>query len=320
MKNKEILKMQFTSYWSYFAIVTACKLGVFDFLYNNQAGVNSIASKLSLNRLALEKLLDALVEGKMLIFENGKYQNSEQTELLTEKHPESLKYACLNWFEDHLKAWQNLPQTIITGKSHFELNYNTDYFTYISSNNQKLHDYHKAMREYALDDYRNICSIIDFSIHKSVMDVGGGASVLTNIIKANNFDVECINFDLPEVIKLFPQKDVQSVKGNFFEYIPPLSDAIILARIIHDWDDEKASTIIQNCYQALPEGGKLYIIENCKDLCDKNLSLLSLNMMLICNSFERSSKEYTKLAENCEFSFIEMRKLNELQTIIVFKK
>lgn len=320
MKDKEILKSQFTSYWSYFTIATACKLGIFDYLSNNEANIDLIANRFNLNKLALQKLLDSLVEIEMLVLNYGKYTNSSKSELLTENHPESLKYACLNWFDDHLLAWQHLPETIKTGNSYFENKYKTDYFSYISNDREKLMAYHKAMREYALDDYRNICTVIDFSKHKSVLDVGGGTSVLSAIIKNNNPHVDCINFDLPEVIAMFTNNSIKKISGDFFENIPSVADAIILSRIIHDWNDTKATLILKNCYISLPENGTLYIIENCKDFCENKLSLLSLNMMLMCNSFERSSNEYISLAENCDFSFIEMRKLNELQTIMIFKK
>lgn len=320
MRTKEKLKTLFTSYWSYFAIATACKLGVFDFLSNNESNINKLAKGLNLDKFALQKLLDFLEKNEMLRLVNGQYTNTEESDLLTENHPESLKYACLNWYAEHLMAWQKLPDTIITGKSFFDLNYNTDFFSHLSSDKEKLQAYHKAMREYARDDYKHICSIVDFGIHKSVMDVGGGTSVLTHIIKNNNQNLECINFDLPEVIKLFPNNITTNVAGDFFEHIPALSDAIILSRIIHDWEDEKAKIIISNCYKALPKNGTLYVIENCKDLVENDLSLLSLNMMLICNSVERASHEYIKLAEQCNFLYEEMRKLNDLQTIMIFKK
>jgi hypothetical protein len=42
------------------------------------------------------------------------------SEFLTENNPESLKYACLNWSDEHSIAWQHLDFSIKTGKSSFE--------------------------------------------------------------------------------------------------------------------------------------------------------------------------------------------------------
>ncbi|KAG2324348.1 hypothetical protein Bca52824_007076 [Brassica carinata] len=41
----------------------------------------------------------------------------------------------------------------------------------------------------------------------------------------------------------------------------PRGDAIILKRMLHDWSDEDCAKILKNCWKALPECGKLIIME-----------------------------------------------------------
>ena len=89
---------------------------------------------------------------------------------------------------------------------------------------------------------------------------------------------------------------------------------------MHDWNKEKANIIINNCFEALPNNGALYIIENCSDNIKVDLSLLSLNMTAMCESYERSSNQYIDLAEKTGFHFKQAIKLNELQTILIFIK
>ena len=43
-------------------------------------------------------------------------------------------------------------------------------------------------------------------------------------------------------------------------------------------------------------------------------------MAVICESYERSSKEYCSLANKMNFKFNQELTLNELQTILIFKK
>jgi len=83
---------------------------------------------------------------------------------------------------------------------------------------------------------------------------------------------------------------------------------------------ELVFNILQNCFKSLPQNGTLYVIENCTDKIQTNLSLLSLNMAVMCQSFERSSIEYKKLCEATGFSFQEEKQLSYLQTILIFKK
>ncbi|OAV67223.1 Carminomycin 4-O-methyltransferase [Bacteroidales bacterium Barb6XT] len=132
--------------------------------------------------------------------------------------------------------------------------------------------------------------------------------------------MECYLFDLPKVIENVKIDNINTIEGNFFEDIPRLADAIILSRVLHDWSDEKAIVILQNCYNALPSNGTLYVIENCADKIDIDLSLLSLNMIAICESNERTSQEYIDLAKKTEFRIKSEIKLNELQTILIFTK
>ena len=85
-------------------------------------------------------------------------------------------------------------------------------------------------------------------------------------------------------------------------------------------NDEKAKLILKNSFEALPQNGTLYVIENCSDKIKIDLSLLSLNMTAMCESYERTSAQYISLCENSGFQFNRETKLNELQTILIFKK
>ncbi|MFM6037944.1 MAG: methyltransferase, partial [Sphaerospermopsis kisseleviana] len=45
----------------------------------------------------------------------------------------------------------------------------------------------------------------------------------------------------------------QTVSGSFFEAVPSGGDAYLLKHIVHDWDDERAIKILQNCRNAMDE-------------------------------------------------------------------
>jgi hypothetical protein len=51
------------------------------------------------------------------------------------------------------------------------------------------------------------------------------------------------------------------IAGSFFESIPSGSDALILKSVIHDWDDEHSTKILENCRRALVPGAKLLLVE-----------------------------------------------------------
>jgi hypothetical protein len=316
---KDNLKSFFTEHWKYMAVSTACKLNLFENLQEAKT-TKQLAKELSLNEEKLNLLLNALHQVDFLSKVEDCFKTNFLSEFLTESNPESLKFACLNWSSEHLTAWQNLDFSIKTGKSSFEEIYGKPFFDYLNDFPEKLHAYQKAMYEYAKDDYKILSDVIDFSKHKSVMDVGCGYGAVLENIKAKNPNVECILFDLPKVIDRITIPNIKKIGGNFFEKIPNQSEAIVLSRVLHDWNDEKAKFIFKNCFEALPNYGILYVIENCTDKIEIDLSLLSLNMTAMCESYERTSAQYILLCENAGFQFHSETKLNELQTILTFKK
>ena len=317
MKDK--LKSFFTQYWRYLAVSTACELNLFDALKTPKT-TKQLANELSLHEKTLSHLLEALVNIEFLTKEESLYKINSLSELLTEDHSESLKYACLNWSKEHLRAWQELSYSVKTGKNAFEKIYKLPFFDYLNKNPKKLSNYHKAMFQYAKDDYKNLPNIIDFNKHNSIIDVGGGYGALISNIQSKYPNLKCILFDLENVIENVSIPNIQKIGGSFFDTIPIKTDAIILSRILHDWNDEKALQILKNCFNTLTDKGTLYVIENCIDKTKIDISLLSLNMTIMCESYERTSKEYCSLANKINFKLYQEIKLNELQTIIIFKK
>jgi len=314
------LKKLFTGYWEYLAVNTACRLNLFDLIQANKNSLQDLVTHTDADKNSLNLLLESLVENKFLKKDNNKFYLTEISTLLTDDNPESLKNACILWGTEHMDAWQNLDYTVKTGKPAFEKIYKQPFFDYLNKNNERLDNYHKAMYEYARDDYKNICDKIDFKDSNIIMDVGGGYGALINNIIKQCPQIKCILFDKPEVISNVKTNNYTKIGGDFFEKIPRVADTIIMSRVIHDWNDDKATTILKNVYQSLPENGILYLIENLTDKIEDKASLLSINMSVMTNSFERTESEYIIIAENVGFKFTYTKKNNQLQYVLKFKK
>jgi hypothetical protein len=293
METSNNLKSLFTEHWKYMAVNTACKLNLFDAIDNEKLNSNQLAKQLNLDKNSLETLLKALVLINFLETNKDVYSLNESSLQLTENHPKSFKYASMVWADEHLTAWQNLDYSIKTGKSSFKHLTGENYFEYLK---------------------------IDFKKNKSILDVGGGYGAAILSIKGNGPEIECALFDLKKVIQNCNLPTIKVVEGDFFATIPIGYDAILLSRILHDWNYEKCKVILDNCFKALPKGGTLYVIENCADLIEVDLSLLSLNMLVMCESYERTLSEYKNLCENAGYKFQNTIKLNDLQTILIFEK
>ncbi|CAL1408581.1 unnamed protein product [Linum trigynum] len=97
---------------------------------------------------------------------------------------------------------------------------------------------------------------------KTLVDVAGnsGDSLRMILPKFPNIR-EGINFDLPEVVAKAPViPNVKHVGGDMFKSIPS-GDAIFMKWALTAWTEEECKKVMENCYKALPQGGKLIVIE-----------------------------------------------------------
>ena len=315
---KSELKNTFTTYWHYLALQKACQFNIFDWIEKGENTLHLIANAEALNQNALTHLLDFLVESAYLDKKGVYYELTPKGAFLTENHHESLKETCLLWGQEHLAAWQNLDYTLQTGKPSFNHLYQASFFDYLDTRPQKLKNYHLGIVAYAHDDYKNLPTLCDFSKYKTIADVGGGVGVLINLVAQHYPKTHCVLFDLPQVTALIPNQESLSYEvksGNFFEPLSFKTDAIILSRVLHDWNDEKALHILKNCKAALNKGGDLYILEILQN--EVQTPLLNLNLLLTCESYERTLQEYQLFLTKVSLTIKTIQPLNDLQQILI---
>src|SRR5438552_2138871 len=109
----------------------------------------------------------------------------------------------------------------------------------------------------------DILAAYDFGGVCHLMDVGGGSGELIGAVAKEYPRLRATVFDLPrcaetakEHLRRAGVSDRASfLEGDFFKAVPAVADAIILKSVIHDWDDARSGTILQNCRRALPENG-----------------------------------------------------------------
>ena len=100
---------------------------------------------------------------------------------------------------------------------------------------------------------------------------------------------------------------IKFLAGDFFETVPVGADVILMKSIIHDWNDERSLKILGNCRRALPENGKLLLVErimpelpNVSDE-DRDQAMSDLNMLRGPGGLERTEKQYGRLLHDSGF-------------------
>lgn len=314
------LKSSFTAHWGYMALRAACKLNLFDQLLQEPTSTGTLSRSMELDARTLETLCSFLLREGYLYKEDERYGVSDKGLYFTDYHPERVKYSCILWGEEQLTALQSLDYCIRTGDSSFESHFGDSFFGYISSRPEVIRIYHKAMEEYAREDYRNLTQLVDFSSFHSVLDAGGGTGTLAGYVKAGCPDVEVTVLDRPEVLALSEMRGGKLLPGDFFQPVTGRYDAIVLARVLHDWSDELALQILENVSHAQVPGDSLLVLENLIDRMPDRGELLSLHMTAVCRSFERSFEEYSSLLNKSGYMVNQPIRLTPHQFILPCKK
>ncbi len=130
--------------------------------------------------------------------------------------------------------------------------------------------------------------------------------------------LDVVVIDRPEVVAQVPSRQgLRAISADFFEPLSLDADLVLLARVIHDWEDEKAVHILRNVRRALPKGGRVYLIEmlvdddgTCGGLCD-------LHLLLATGGRERTAKEYGALLNEAGFYLDDVRTISALPSVLV---
>jgi len=86
--------------------------------------------------------------------------------------------------------------------------------------------------------------------------------------------------------------------------VPGGADAYILKFVIHDWDDDRAVTILKNCHRAMVEDGRLLVVEMVIPPGNEPFygKLADLNMLVLTGGGrERTEAEYRTLFDIAGF-------------------
>ncbi|KAH9321211.1 hypothetical protein KI387_015850 [Taxus chinensis] len=159
----------------------------------------------------------------------------------------------------------------------------------------------------------------------SLVDVGGGVGSAVSMIVEKFSHIRGINFDVPHVVAAAPAPipGVEHVGGDMFENVPS-ADAVLMKWILHDWDDEECIRLLKNCYRAIPDKGKVIIIDA---VVEENGSLrtlgLSLDLFMMSHTRggkERTEDEYKMICQAAGFKCYNIIKLPFVQAIIELTK
>uniref|UniRef100_A0A7N0SX75 Caffeic acid O-methyltransferase n=1 Tax=Kalanchoe fedtschenkoi TaxID=63787 RepID=A0A7N0SX75_KALFE len=209
-----------------------------------------------------------------------------------------------------IETWFHLKDAVLEGGVPFDRAHGVHAFEYPDKDkkfnqvfNEAMHNHTAMFMTDMLEGYSGFGDV------KQLVDVGGGLGVSLSMITSKYPHIKGINFDLPHVIKHAPSyPGVEHVAGDMFESVPS-GDTIFMKWILHDWSDAHCIKLLKNCYKALPDDGKVIVVDailperpdtgsSTKHICQLDLIMLAVNP----GGKERRAREFLALAKEAGFS------------------
>nr|Q42654.1 RecName: Full=Flavonoid 3'-O-methyltransferase FOMT [Chrysosplenium americanum]AAA80579.1 3' flavonoid O-methyltransferase [Chrysosplenium americanum] len=208
-----------------------------------------------------------------------------------------------------MECWYHMKDAVLDGGIPFNKAYGMPIFDYFAKDlgsnkvfNKGMSDFSSMIIKKILETYKGFQGLT------SLVDVGGGTGATLTKILSKYPTIRGINFDLPHVIQDAPEyPGIEHVGGDMFVSVPK-GDAIFMKWICHDWNEEQCLKLLKNCYDALPNNGKVIVAEYIlpvvpdSSLASK-LSVTADVMIVTQNSGgkERTEKEFEALAKAAGF-------------------
>ncbi|XP_043719659.1 caffeic acid 3-O-methyltransferase-like [Telopea speciosissima] len=228
-----------------------------------------------------------------------------------------------------IKSWYYLKDSILEGgeplfyKAHGE-----NVVDYLGKNpklgevfRSSMFEFNDLLMKKVLDTYKG------FEGLQVLVDVGGGTGQILSMIVSKYPSIKGINFDMPHIIERAPPcSGVEHVGGDMFTSIPK-GDAIFMKSIIHGWGDEHCLKLLKNCYEALPDYGKVIVVEliapTSPEINVATKGILQMEMFMTnmnSKGKERTEEEFTALAREAGFAGISVACCAYTFSVIEFYK
>ncbi|MBK7434409.1 MAG: methyltransferase domain-containing protein [Chitinophagaceae bacterium] len=279
------------------------KTNIFESLASEPRSTDELTGTCHVNQNVLSRTLRYAAFIGLINYAEGKYSLTDVGRCFLKNVPGSL-YGSASFISapPWRDSWNNFTHCLESGLPAFDHVMGKPFFEFLNTNEEYGKPFNNYMTMMTTMTAPVVVESYDFSVFKTICDVGGGQGILLKAILEKAPHTQGILFDMESAMKQHVLSDfmqrVQFVSGSFFEAIPA-ADCLILKTVIHDWNDENAQKILSNCRNALTPGGKIILVEQ---VVEEPFTLMSLfydlHMQVMLGGSERTEGEFRKLFES----------------------
>jgi hypothetical protein len=309
-------------------IYLVVKLGIADLLEDGPKSAEALAQATHTHARSLYRVLRALASVGIFAEDGqGRFGLTPLAELLQTGVPGSQRPAALYIADpSQWQCWGEMLYAVTTGEPVFRRLYGMDSWEYREVQPELSAIFDDYMTANTTNQSAAVVAAYDFSDIGTLVDVGSGHGALISAILKANPQMRGILCDAPHVVSgaspLLGAEGVidrcETVPCDFFSSVPEGGDAYVLKSIIHDWDDESAVAILKNCRRAMPEHGRLLLVENVIPPGNDPHpgKMVDIQMLVILGGRERVEPEYRALFDASGFKLTKIVPIQSALSIV----
>lgn len=296
--------------WRTRTIAAAVELGVFDAL---PASESEIAKQCGLAPARAPRLLHALAELALIEQSDGRWDATARGAFLARSEPRTLADAALEYAGPLDRRWAALTTALRNERWS-----PSDVFDEVANDASRVDGHHRMLASYAAHDYEHIARAMRLRGDEHVVDAGGGLGVLAKTLISAHPALTVTVLDRPEVVARAPANtsSVRFVARDLFSPWNTQADVIVLARVLHDWDDARAAAILRRARESLKPGGRVIVLEMLLDDSRVRGALTDLHLLVATGGQERTAVDFAALFSAAGLELREHSKATALTSVI----
>ncbi|MCH8801980.1 MAG: methyltransferase [Chloroflexi bacterium] len=279
-----------------FAMLAGMQLDVFTPLKDGPMTGDQVAQAIGVNSEMLERLMYGLVNAGLLTVNGDAFSNTPESDHFLVTGKPSYIGGRHGAFSRRWNAILKTAETVKTGTPQARID-----FTEMTDAEMEL--YFRGLNPETIGLAKALAERHDFTPHRNLLDVGGGAGALAITLTQAYPDLDATIADLPEITPIsqryLEEMDATDrvqvvgcdvvggpIKGSF--------DVAVMSRFIQVLSAEQARSAIHNVSQVLLPGGVLHILGHILD--DSRVSpssMVTFDLMLL-NTYDQG-RAYTEI-------------------------
>jgi hypothetical protein len=309
-------------------VCAAAKLGLADQLASVPKSAAELAGAMQVHAPSLHRLMRTLASLGILAEQSEqRFALTSLGEALKTGAPGSARSTLIVFGSPWQQSgWDNLVYSVQTGKPGFDKAHGVAFFHYLERHPEDASLFSETMVGLHNQEPPAVAAAYDFSIFKTIVDVGGATGNMLSAVLAHHAGPRGILFDRPHVVTDAPALlDAKGVRdrvtiepGDFFQSVPTGADAYILSHIIHDWDEDQCLTILGHVRKAMNPAGRLLIVEMVLPPGDTAHpgKMLDMTMLVLLGGQERTESEYASLLSKAGLRLTQVVPTNSAVSIV----